>query len=206
MPKNTNKATWRFVKPFADTAYNYGFPSRANDDDARILGQKPIDITTPIINLVIKPNNFLPDEMRKTKTTGSTGSYVDEGKINSAKTLGFRVTKRGYTPRSKKSTALSKYVYVTINSVKYGWRIASGSSNPINLGIIGATEAVGTEEDIVEGASFPCPPRVQKKNANGKTTETYCAPDKLATAEAAGWFKVDDGLYTAAHLSSYINR
>ena len=130
---------------------------------------------------------------------------MDTTKVASAKSLGFRVTKRGYSPRSKKSTGKSKFYYITINSVKYGWRITNGSANPIEPATIGATEANGAEADIIVGATFPCPPRVQKKNADGKTTTTFCDPDKLSTAEAAGWFKVDDGLYTQAHLAALLN-
>lgn len=203
MPKNTNKVVWRAVKPFANLAYIYGFKGRVDSADALALGQAPITAQTAVLNLVLEANTFRPHEMRKKTAAGSKGSYVHAAKIASAKQAGYEITKKGFEPKKKKSTTLSKVLYITINSVKYGWRLTDGSSTTIDFAKLGITEATGTEADIVYGCTFPRPPRVRIV-ANGKTTETFCAPDKLETAAAAGWMKSDDGLYTAEHLAALV--
>ena len=91
MPVNRRKPEWRKIKPFANIAVNYGFESRTASGDQTTLGQVAINPAQDYQNLVIYPNNCQPHTATKKSTTGSTSGYIDETKIQTAQTAGWRI-------------------------------------------------------------------------------------------------------------------
>lgn len=145
--------------------------------------------------------NF-PNPYRASKfdniANGFESGYCDPSKIPTLKADGWTIKKP--KPYRMALTRKNSYlVYCTINGLKYAWYMnASATQIPDSeLGSIGVVKATENDlDDIVMGASFPRPPRVQKLVGGSKIT-TFC-DDSFAGNQT--WEKIDNGLLTAVDL------
>lgn len=153
-------------------------------------------------NLVYHAN--FPNAYRASKfdnvANGYESGFCAPDKLDALRQDGWSIKKpKPYRlPLTRKNSYL---VYCTINGLKYAWYMNATSAqiSDADLGAIGVTKATENDlNDIVMGATFPRPPRVQKLTADGNRITTFC-DDSYANSNAS-WDKIDNGLLTAVDL------
>lgn len=154
-----------------------------------------------VANLVYQSN--FPRPYRASKfinaTKGYESGYIDPTKIAALRADGWTIIK----PKPRKLTLTRKnsyLVYVTINSVKYGWYMNANAAqiSDSDLSGLGITKATDADlATIVLGASFPVPPRAKKVVTDG-TISTFFDPSK--TTLPSGWEAAQPGLESALDL------
>jgi hypothetical protein len=153
--------------PYAD--HKYGFRTTLNTSHSSVLGHQVLDATTPVMGLIFKANHPKPKRASKTFATGTNSSFIAPSAIAGAIAAGWDIVKAKSNGRKSKST-FQIPVYVTINGVKYAWGMKKSQKAKLgaNMAALGIKEVVGTEQDLVFGASFPKPPRVQSVTVSGR--------------------------------------
>lgn len=194
--------------PYVD--HKYGFRTTCKDSTSTALGHQPLIVTTPVQGLIFKANSPKPRRASRRTATGIESSYVAEASVVSAKQAGWDITKA--RPNGRKSASQFQIpVYVTVNGVKYAWgmhktQLAKLGTNFDSLGI---KKAIGTEEDLVFGASFPKPPRVRSlatvgKGATATSVSSTTFYDPSNEAQLGGKFALYAGQHTAAALADIV--
>lgn len=194
--------------PYAD--HKYGFRTTCKETTSTALGHQPLTVATPVTGLIFKANAPKPRRASRTTATGTESSYIAESSVSSAVSAGWNITKS--KPNGRKSVSQFQIpVYVTVNGIKYAWGMKKSQKVKLgaNFGALGIKEAVGTEEDLVFGASFPKPPRVRSLTTSGKgatatsvSSSTFYDPSN--EAQLAGKFALYAGQYTAGALADIV--
>lgn len=208
MARNTLSGTYVTVG-IAGTPLKYGFNSRLRDALRNDFGQVEITGTTSIQNLIIGANIPKPSRASKRFVTGYDSSYCDPSKIKSLRDDRYRITPGRGLGAGSAGTGLSKTFYVTINGIKYAWNSAvpSADQTGVNSSQVSANLASG-DTDLVFGANFPKPPRLQIAVGESKdhVFSSFADPSAVDNALNAGWTRSGgrkgDGSYTEAHFSA----
>lgn len=176
------------VVPFAGLPFHYGFASGADDADRTALGQKPRSaITGPV---VWRANSPTPARASKKKATGTVSSFIDYTKIASARAAGWKVG--GAKMRLGSETAKTKTVYVTIQGIKYAWRIPLETLTFMgNVEPLGIKVATAADKDLVFGADFPKPPRAKKIEGTSVISTFYDPTKDLPAGYTSVSSKID---------------
>lgn len=192
--------------PYAD--HKYGFRTIIDSSKGTVLGHQVLDASTPVNGLIFKANHPKPKRATKTFATGTSSSYIAPSAITAAIAAGWDIVKAKSNGRKSKST-FQIPVYVTINGVKYAWGMKKTQKAKLgaNLATLGIKEVTGTEQDLVFGASFPKPPRVQSLTLSGKgasatsvLSNTFYDP----SSSIPDTFRTYSGLVTAADWATIV--
>ena len=192
--------------PYAD--HKYGFRTVIEQSKGTVLGHQVLDASTPVQGLIFKANHPKPKRASKTFATGTSSSYITPSAITAAIAAGWDILKAKSNGRKSKST-FQVPVYVTINGVKYAWGMKKTQKAKLgaNLAALGIREVTGTEQDLVFGASFPKPPRVQSLTLSGKgatatsvSSNTFYDPSN----SIPDTFRTYSGLVTAADWATIV--
>lgn len=192
--------------PYAD--HKYGFRTTLEASKGTILGHQTLDASTPVTGLIFKANHPKPKRASKTFATGTNSSYIAPSAIVAAIAAGWDIVKAKSNGRKSKST-FQVPVYVTVNGVKYAWGMKKSQKAKLgaNFATLGIKEVTGTEQDLVFGASFPKPPRVQSLTLSGKgasgtsvSSNTFYDPSNTIPDT----FRTYSGLITAADWATVV--
>jgi hypothetical protein len=190
--------------PYAD--HNYGFRTTAKQTTSTALGHQVLSATTPVAGLIFKANHPKPKRATKTFLTGTESSFIAPSVVISAIAAGWDIIKAKSNGR-KQTGRFSKALYVTVNNVKYAWAVPKKTwlklqPNAVALGI---REVLGTEQDLVFGASFPKPPRVKANTFQGDmslSTSTFY--DNTNDGSLPSEFIRYKGQFTSADWSNFV--
>jgi len=194
--------------PYAD--HKYGFRTTAKETTSTALGHQTLDATTPVTGLIFKANHPKPKRASKTFATGTESSFIAPASVASAVAAGWNVIKAKSNGRKSKST-FQIPVYVTVNGVKYAWGMRKAQKTKLgnNFAALGIKEVTGTEQDLVFGASFPKPPRVESISTSGRganatsiNSSTFYDPSNDGTIPDT--FRRYAGQYTAADWTDFV--
>lgn len=175
------------VKPFNGATFLYGFATNVDAADGAVLGHVEKDaITGPV---VWRANMPKPARASKQKATGVSSSFVSWDAISAARAAGWRVGKAKL--RTGSESTLTKTVYVTVEGIKYAWRMPNTTATNLgDIAALGIKVATPADRDLVFGASLPKPPRA-KKVVSGSVVSTFYDP---STTLPAGFSVVGSGL------------
>jgi len=196
------------ASPYAD--HKYGFRTVIDAAKGTILGHQALEVTTPITGLIFKANHPKPKRASKTFATGTESSFIAPSAIAAAIAAGWNVTKAKSNGRKSKST-FQVPVYVTVNGVKYAWGMRKTQKAKLgaNFATLGIKEVTGTEQDLVFGASFPKPPRVQSiatkgtgANATSISSNTFFDPSNDGSIPES--FRKYSGQYSEADWANFV--
>ncbi|WP_103666409.1 hypothetical protein [Pseudanabaena sp. BC1403] len=192
--------------PYAD--HKYGFRTTLEESKGTILGHQTLDASTPVTGLIFKANHPKPKRASKTFATGTNSSFIAPAAIAAAIAAGWDIVKAKSNGRKSRST-FQIPVYVTVNGVKYAWGMKKSQKAKLgaNFATLGIKEVTGTEQDLVFGASFPKPPRVQSLTLSGKgasatsvSSNTFYDPSNTIPDT----FRTYAGLITAADWATVV--
>lgn len=194
--------------PYAD--HKYGFRTVIDASKGTILGHQALDVSTTVTGLIFKANSPKPKRASKTFATGTESSFIAPSSIAGAVAAGWNITKSKPNGRKSKST-FQIPVYVTVNGVKYAWGMRKTQKTKLgaNFATLGIKEVTGTEQDLVFGASFPKPPRVQSittkgsgANATSISSNTFFDPSNEGSIPSS--FRTYPGQVTAADWADFV--
>ncbi|MDX2254676.1 MAG: hypothetical protein NW214_04090 [Pseudanabaenaceae cyanobacterium bins.39] len=193
--------------PYAD--HKYGFRTTVKESTSTTLGHQALTVDTPVAGLIFKANSPKPRRASRRTATGLESSFVAPSAIAAAVAAGFNITKA--RPNGRKSVSQFQIpVYVTVNNVKYAWGMRKTQKTKLgdNFAALGIKEATGAEADLVFGASFPKPPRVQSITIQGKgdkavslSSNTFYDPSKESSL--GGKFALYSGQTTQADWADF---
>ncbi len=194
--------------PYAD--HHYAFRTTIKESEGSILGHVAVTTTTAVAGLIFKANYPKPKRASKSFATGTSSSFIAPSAVAGAIAAGWDIVKAKSNGRKSK-TRFQTPVYVTVNGVKYAWAMTNRQLTKIkpNLKALGIIEVVGTEQDLVFGASFPKPPRVRSvasvgkgDNATSAISTTFYDP---STSKIPSDFAItSSGQYTSADWADFV--
>lgn len=182
----------------------YGFRTKLESDYRATLGQVAIEPTTPVAGLAIGVNAPKPKKAIKRFATGTKSSFVAGDKEDDAVKAEWDVVRARPNGR-KRDTQFQVAVYVTINTLKYGWGMRKVTFERIkgSLAALGIKRVTPADNDVIFGASFPKPPKAvggtvsgTAKNQTTNRINTFSDPD----VELPAGFLSSGGRYTAGDL------
>ncbi len=194
--------------PYAD--HKYGFRTTIEASKGTTLGHQVLDATTPVTGLIFGANSPKPKRASKTFATGTNSSFIAPSAIVAAVAAGWDISKAKSNGR-KNPSRFQVPVYVTVNGVKYAWAMRKTQLTKLgaNLQALGIKKVVGTETDLVFGASFPKPPRVKSISIQGKgdsatsvNSSTFYDPSNESSLPAE--FGRYAGLFNAADWATVV--
>lgn len=109
-----------YVRPYPNSVL-YGFNTNVDASVSTILGHNALSNAggTPVVFGASRPK---PVRMNRKRTTGYEGSFVDTSNYDSAKTAGFKVSRKGKLGPSPFSSTLSVLVFAEASpGVKLAW-------------------------------------------------------------------------------------
>lgn len=158
------------VKPIRGLDFSYGFLTNVEAADGTVLGHVAKDQIQGAV--VWGANAPKPARASKQKASGVSSSFISFDAIDAARKAGWRVGK-ARTRGASNSTA-TRTVYVTIEGIKYAWRIPNVTATNLgDLAQLGIKVADPKDRDLVFGASSPKPPRAKKKKDNSTISTFY---------------------------------
>lgn len=184
------------VLPYTGADIAYGFLTNASAGDRTTLGHNPV--TGVVAKLVFGCNKPKPGRASK----GGTNSFYDISKATALRTAKWRLTSPKVSQPS--SSGRSKSVYVTIDGVKYGWKVPSTTYAALaaDRAALGIIDATSTMKDVAFGCRQPKPPRARREVTTGtganQTVESYSTFYDPSGTIPAEYSKVKDGVSIAA--------
>jgi hypothetical protein len=177
------------VKPFANAGIVYGFKTNVNDAVRAALGHTPVDLANAPATLVIGANSPKPGRATKRTADEYNSSFYDYENYGTLRADGWAAS----LPNRRRGSvgANSRAVYVTVNTVKYAWKMPIGLYDALaaTRSQLGITDATSNDTDLVWGASFPKPTRVSATivgTGGTNVLSTFCDPTRLDNLPA-GW-------------------
>lgn len=178
-----------YVVPFNGTSIKYGFTTNVKDAVGTACGHVPVPSDYPA-GLVFGANAPKPGRASKRGATGVDSSYFDIDKLATLRQAGYTIT----LPQVKRGGDSLNAVcrYVTINGIKYAWKIPTRTWTRIqgDATAMGLEAPTQNDRDLVWGARYPKPQRVQKvvigDNDSFNTYSTFCDPSKIDNLPS-GW-------------------
>lgn len=189
---NTDPKRIVYVTPFLGSPVRYGWGTNIDQAQSAQLGHTPLGGAAPQ-GYVFGANLPKPARASRTFATGTVSSFIDVGAVESARVSGWAVGKakvgRGGT------TAKTITVYVTIEGVKYAWRMPTATQNRIggDFGGLGLRLSQPSDTDLVFGASTPKPPRATKTVGVGDNVDRISTFYDPSTALPVGWSGIASG-------------
>jgi hypothetical protein len=205
MPRNYDDGRLVSVKILGFSNLEYVFRTRVKQGTSTDLGHKNINIQqrSSANGVVVGAQSPKPPRATKRTETGIESSFVDSGSISSARNKGYTIRKGKI--RTPRNTQFTKIRYVNINGISYAWNAPTGGNVSLPAGV---TEGIPTG-NVVFGADFPKPPKVQKpfgdeESDSAGTFSTFIDPDQIDSAIQNGWIPSEDGVYTIEDLKQFL--
>lgn len=172
-----------WVTPFTGSTIKYGFLTNVLASVRTDCGHNVVGDSTPT-GLVYGANAPKPGRASKRTATGNVGSFYSIGQMASLRADGYSVTRP--TIRRGSEGANSTAVYVTMNGIKYAWRMPSRLLTRITADAsgLGIEIATSNDRDLVWG-STPKPPKAYRTSGLD-TLSTYVDPSRIDNLPA-GW-------------------
>lgn len=189
------------------TGIKYCFRSGLKESLKDNFGQTNVTSQVNVDKLIFEANNIKPAKASVfTQGTGYEGSFCSTNKVKTLKADGAQVTRAKYRPQALSGRANSNLYYVTINGLKFGYRVvaAAGSMPTDFASVTGMTLATGNDV-VIMGASFPRLGQLKYlDSATGVVLSFLCDPAKYDNALPDGWSKGKPPLKTQADFLSLV--
>jgi hypothetical protein len=172
-----------WVTPYTGATMKYGFLTNVLASVRTDCGHNIVGDTTPTA-LVYGANAPKPGRASKRTATANQGSYYSIGQVSTLRADGYSLTRP--TIRRGGAGASSTAVYVTMNGIKYAWRIPTRLLNRISADAsgLGIQIATSSDRDLVWG-SKPRPPRAYRTSGLD-ILSTYVDPSRIDSLPE-GW-------------------
>lgn len=149
-----------YVEPFPGNI-KYGFLTNVAAAVGTSCGHTAVPADPPV-GLCFGANQPKPGKASKRRVNGTDSTFYDHSRYGALRTDGWSLT----LPRRRRGSngANSRSVYVTIQGVKYAWKMPIHTYTSVGAarGDLGIQDATENDTDLVWGASSPKPDKVSR--------------------------------------------
>ena len=118
-----------FVVPFTGAGISYGFLTNVAAAIGTACGHTAVNRTALPAGLVFGANAPKPGRASRRRATGVDSTFYAIGSVASLRTAGYTLT--APTIRRGRPTVASRAVFVTVDGIKYAWRMPAATYTKI---------------------------------------------------------------------------